>query len=87
MESAWKTHIDKDTGRHFIGIYIAADTTAACLLSQDKFSEGSGQLEGNLINDTTHSFSLSLIISQTAEHKLTNAACGQICVTRPEGSA
>lgn len=51
------------------------------------FSEESRQLESSLINETTHSFSLSRIVSQTVKYKLPNTACGQIYVAAPEGSA
>lgn len=56
-------------------------------IEEINFSQARRQLESSLINGTTHSFSLSLLISQSVQDKLTITACGQICVTSPEGSA
>lgn len=41
----------------------------------NKLSEENGQLGDSWINETAHFFTFLLIISQTAERKLTNTAC------------
>lgn len=48
-------------------------------IEERNFSERDS-VESSLINETAHSVSFSLIVSQTEWYKLTNAVCGQIYV-------